>query len=115
MIKKLILLCVALALTGCSAIVKTKIKEVPVHRVEYVFLTVPTHMLQVNEVPAPPAKNTYASATSDEKEDLLIAYSMELMTQLKMCVADKKAVSRVIVEKNKTTEQMNRPSKEQSQ
>ena len=112
MIKRFFLLSLVFALTGCSGIVKTKIKEVPVYKVEYIFLSVPDHILKINDIPVPPKKEDYISATGDVKEDLMMVYSMELMSELKMCIADKHAVVNIMKEKHRATEQMNRDSKE---
>ena len=51
MLKKFITLMTILLLTGCGTIVKTEIKEVPVYRIETVYVTVPSHLLKLNTIP----------------------------------------------------------------
>lgn len=114
MIKRIIFLCAALVLSGCSAIVKTKIKEVPVYRVEYVFLAVPDHMVKPHNLPVPPSVPDYMSLSFEDKEDLLVNYSRDLISELKMCSADKKAIASLIAEKKKIVQEMNQAIPEQS-
>jgi hypothetical protein len=85
-------------LTGCFG-TTVEVKEVPVYIVETIVLTVPETLLQPNRVPKPPNRELYINGDWDTKESLLINYSRSLEKELRMCVADKKAVSKNLSEK----------------
>lgn len=104
MIKNALILFMAMLITGCAGMVKTEIKEVPVYKVEYVYVTVPSHLLKLNPIPAPPGRSVYANASCEVREELLIKYSQELITEMKMCLADKKAITSTMNEKVKSAE-----------
>ena len=101
MLKKFIVLLIAIFITGCGTIVKTEIKEVPVYQIETVYVTVPSHLLKLNTIPTPPKKSVYINASSDMKEDLMIRYSQSLISELRMCVADKRPITNIMNEKMK--------------
>lgn len=112
MLKKFIVPLAALLITGCGTIVKTEIKEVPVYKIETVYVTVPSHLLRLNVIPTPPKKSVYINASDDVKEDLLIRYSQSLISELRMCVADKKAITKIMDEKVKAGEERDKAKKE---
>ena len=112
MLKKFIVLLIAIFITGCGTIVKTEIKEVPVYQIETVYVTVPTHLLKLNTIPSPPKKSVYINSSSDMKEDLMIRYSQSLISELRMCVADKKSITNIMDEKMKAGEERDKTKKE---
>ena len=112
MLKKFIVPLAALLITGCGTIVKTEIKEVPVYKIETVYVTVPSHLLKLNTIPSPPKKSVYINASSDVKEDLLIRYSQSLISELRMCIADKRAVANIMNEKVKAAEERDKAKEE---
>ena len=112
MLKKFIIVLVALFITGCGTIVKTEIKEVPVYKIETVYVTVPTHLLKLNTIPSPPKKSVYINASDEVKEDLMIRYSQSLISELRMCIADKKAITNIMDEKMKAGEERDKAKKE---
>ena len=112
MLKKFIVLLTAIFITGCGTIVKTEIKEVPVYKIETVYVTVPSHLLKLNTIPSPTKKSVYISASSDMKEDLMIRYSQSLISELRMCVADKKSITNIMDEKMKAGEERDKTKKE---
>lgn len=112
MLKKFIVLLAALFITGCGTIVKTEIKEVPVYKIETVYVTVPSHLLKLNTIPSPPKKSVYINASDEVKEDLMIRYSQSLISELRMCVADKKAITNIMDEKMKAGEERDKAKKE---
>ena len=112
MLKKFIVLLTAIFITGCGTIVKTEIKEVPVYQIETVYVTVPSHLLKLNTIPTPPKKSVYINASSDMKEDLMIRYSQSLISELRMCVADKKSITNIMDEKMKAGEERDKANKE---
>lgn len=112
MLKKFIVLLIAIFITGCGTIVKTEIKEVPVYKIETVYVTVPSHLLKLNTIPAPPKKSVYINASSEMKEDLMIRYSQTLISELRMCVADKKSITNIMNEKMKAGEERDKTQKE---
>ena len=112
MLKKFIVLLIAIFITGCGTIVKTEIKEVPVYQIETVYVTVPSHLLKLNTIPTPPKKSVYIKASSDMKEDLMIRYSQSLISELRMCVADKRSITNIMNEKMKAGEERDKANKE---
>lgn len=112
MLKKFIVLLTAIFITGCGTIAKTEIKEVPVYKTETVYVTVPSHLLKLNTIPNPPKKSVYINASDDVKEDLLIRYSQSLIEELRMCIADKKAIAKIMDEKVKAGEERDKAKKE---
>lgn len=101
MLKKFLVLFFALFLTACGSLVRTEIKEVPVVRVETVYITVPSQFLKLNKIPTPPARDKYVNSSYEEKEEQLINYSQTLITELKLCVSDKKSITNILNEKAK--------------
>ena len=112
MLKKFIVVLVALFITGCGTIVKTEIKEVPVYKIETVYVTVPSHLLKLNTIPSPPKKSVYINASDEVKEDLMIRYSQSLISELRMCVADKRSITNIMNEKMKAGEERDKTKKE---
>lgn len=112
MLKRFFVLMVAMLLVACGTTVKTEIKEVPVYQIETVYVTVPSYLLKLNVAPAPPKKSVYVNASDEVKEDLMIRYSQSLISELRMCVADKRAITKIMNEKVKAGEERDAPKKE---
>lgn len=110
MLKKFIVVLVALFITGCGTIVKTEIKEVPVYKIETVYVTVLV-ILKLNTIPSPPKKSVYINASDEVREDLMIRYSQSLISELRMCIADKKAITNIMNEKVKAGEERDKAKK----
>jgi hypothetical protein len=85
-----------------ARLLKLRFKEVPVYQIETVYVTVPSHLLKLNTIPTPPKKSVYINASSDMKEDLMIRYSQSLISELRMCVADKRSITNIMDEKNES-------------
>ena len=100
---KFLLSLMILLLVGCGSVEKIKIQEVPVYKVRTVYVTVPEQFLKINVIPTPPNKTAYIEASVEDREELLINYSQSLITELKLCVADKKSITATITEKMKDT------------
>lgn len=112
MLKKFITLMALLLLTGCGTIVKTEIKEVPVYRIETVYVTVPSHLLKLNTIPTPPKRQVYLNATETERAGLVVLYSQSLISELRMCNADKKAITKIMKEKVQAGEERDKMKQE---
>lgn len=114
MIKRFLLLLAIAVLAGCGTFAKPIIKEVLVYEVEYVYISVPTHLLKANEVPRPPKRELYINSTVDEKENLLITYSQELINEVKMCNSDKSIISKTLESKEQMAKERAAINKELS-
>lgn len=101
MIKRLLLVFIAAVLVGCGSFVKTETKDVIIYKKEYVYVAVPAHLLKPNKVPSPPDRVLYLDSSMEDKEGLLINYGQDLVTELRMCNADKKSITKIIQEKIK--------------
>jgi len=64
----------------------TKPKDpIVVTEYKYQVVTIPDTLLEKCSVVAPPEKTAYANSSDDEKEDILVTYTQNLLTDLDNC------------------------------